>query len=104
MRLANCRSCGRRGRRVAGAIVPAPRCTRATIARGAASNIYMSCCFLPPRRDQVPERRIFEAQPPNTDALQTVLVHQRQLAAGGIRALDPELVVGTVDVVSEVHL
>src|SRR6202165_4067912 len=96
---------------------------RATSARDAASNVSMSCCFrrsavpapspppevegnqgLSPRRDQVPERRIFEAQPPNTDPFQSVLVHQRQLEPQRVRALDPELVVHTPGAVAEMHL
>src|SRR5437773_12031087 len=102
---ANCRSYGRARRRAAAPSAHAPRCTRATSAGDAASNNYMSCCFvLPPRRDQVPERRIFEAQAPDADPLQAVLVHQRQLAPQGVRTLYPELVVHTVDVVAEMHL
>src|SRR2546428_3332952 len=86
---------------------------RATSARDAASNVSMSFSFrrsaspsmppLSPRGDQVPEGRIFEAQPPNTDAFQPVLVQQRQLEPQGIRALDPQLMVDAVRAVAEMH-
>src|SRR5260370_36972529 len=72
--------------------------------RDAGSKTCMSCSFrLAPRRGQVPKRRIFEAQPPDTDSLQPVLVHQRQLAAQRVGALNPELMVDAEGGVAGVH-
>src|SRR5712691_12233498 len=83
-------------------------------ARDAASNVSTRFCFrrsasprtppLAPRRDQVPEGRIFEAQPPNTDSFQPVLVHQGELAPQGLGALDPELVLDPAGRVAKMHL
>src|SRR6202022_5012400 len=93
-------------------------------ARGAASKTSTSCSFLSswrrppcpppkgegksgrlaPRWDQAPKRRIFKAQPPNTDSFQPVLVHQGQLEPQRVGALDPQLVVHAERVVAKVHL
>src|SRR5205823_13169801 len=88
--------------------------TRSTSVPGGASKTSMTCSFphaegpstepLSPRRNQIPERRIFEAQPPDTDALEAELVHQRQFSTQRFGALNPELVMHPIGVVTEVHL
>src|SRR5439155_1871495 len=113
-RLADCPDCGPHNRRAVDATCGGAASTRSTSAPGSASSSCTIFSFphwaspstprLSPRWDQAPERRIFEPHPPNADALEAVLVHQGQLSSQRVAALNPQLVVDPVSVITEVHL